>query len=94
MTKKASNYFSDTLALGTREDGTMGKQDDFFRTQIRIPSDVYEAIKLSAEESGRSVNAEMVHLMSAALGMKEPVPDLAESRIRELIREELTKAGK
>ncbi len=72
----------------------MGKQNDFFRTQIRIPSDVYEAIKEAAEESGRSINAEMVHLMSAALGMKEPVPDLAESRIRELIREELTKAGK
>lgn len=72
----------------------MGKQNDFFRTQIRIPSDVYESIKESAEESGRSINAEMVYLMSSALGIKEPVIDVAEERIRELIREELTKAMK
>ncbi|MEB4591984.1 Arc family DNA-binding protein [Candidatus Thiothrix sp. Deng01] len=73
----------------------MGKQDDFFRTQIRIPTDVYEAIRQSAEESGRSINAEMVHLMSVGLGMKEqPVVDMTESRIRELIQEELDKRSK
>lgn len=48
----------------------MGKQQDLFRTQIRIPADVYEAIKESAEEEGRSINAEMVHLMSTALRAK------------------------
>lgn len=72
----------------------MGKQDDFFRTQIRIPTAIYEAIRLSAEESGRSINAEMVYLMSLGLGIKEPAQDMAEQRIRVLIREELAKAGK
>jgi len=71
----------------------MGKQDDFFRTQIRIPSDIYEAIRQSSDESGRSINAEMVHLMAVGLGAKEPPLDMAELRIRELIREELAKAG-
>lgn len=72
----------------------MGKQDDFFRTQIRIPSDIYEAIKEAAEESGRSINAEMVHLMATALNVTEPETALTEVRIREWIREELAKAGK
>ena len=74
----------------------MGKQDDFFRTQIRIPSDIYEAIKESAEESGRSLNAEMVHLMSVGLDAKTPMRSDNDRHIRELIREELarlTKAG-
>lgn len=72
----------------------MGKQDDFFRTQIRIPSEIYEAIKEAAEESGRSINAEMVHLMATALSMREPERELTEARIIELIRNELAKAGK
>lgn len=72
----------------------MGKQDNFFRTQIRIPSDIYEAIKEAAEESGRSINAEMVHLMATALNMREPENELTEGRIIELIRSELAKAGK
>ncbi|MFM2318731.1 MAG: Arc-like binding domain [Pseudomonadota bacterium] len=72
----------------------MGKQDNFFRTQIRIPSDIYEAIKEAAEESGRSINAEMVHLMATALNMREPENELTEMRIIELIRNELAKAGK
>ncbi|HPY40351.1 MAG TPA: Arc family DNA-binding protein [Thiolinea sp.] len=72
----------------------MGKQDNFFRTQIRIPSDIYEAIKEAAEESGRSINAEMVHLMATALNMREPENELTEGRIIELIRNELAKAGK
>jgi hypothetical protein len=72
----------------------MGKQDNFFRTQIRIPSDIYEAIKEAAEESGRSINAEMVHLMATTLNMREPEREFTEERIRELIKEELAKAGK
>lgn len=38
----------------------MGKQDDFFRTQIRIPTGIHLALKEAAEESGRSMNAEIV----------------------------------
>ena len=72
----------------------MGKQDDFSRTQIRIPSDIYEAIKESAEESGRSLNAEMVHLMSIGLDAKTPIHSDSDTRIRELIREELAKLTK
>lgn len=71
----------------------MGKQDDIFRTQIRIPSDIYEAIKISSEESGRSINAEMIYLMSTALGIK-PDAEPLDAKIREIVREELAKASK
>ena len=55
---------------------------------------IYEAIKEAAEESGRSINAEMVHLMATTLNMREPEREFTEERIRELIKEELAKAGK
>lgn len=64
----------------------MRKQDDFFKTQIRIPTDVYGAIKDAAEESGRSINAEIIHLFQIALG--ELTPPLSEERLRQIIREE------
>lgn len=38
----------------------MGKQDDFYRTQIRIPADLHRALKDATEETGRSLNAEIV----------------------------------
>ena len=81
--KSLSHYNSDKIikqlfqcyngASFMKNHSFMGKQDDFFRTQIRIPSDIYEAIKESAEESGRSLNAEMVHLMSIGLDAKTPI---------------------
>lgn len=30
------------------------------RTQIRLPEDLYDALKASAEKRGRSINAEMI----------------------------------
>ena len=71
----------------------MGIQDDFYRTQIRIPADIYGAIKDTAMESGRSINAEIIELLSIGLGEKDPPinrPDLADL-IRSIIREELSK---
>ena len=70
----------------------MAKQQDFFKTQIRIPSDVYGAIKDAAEESGRSINAEIIELFLIGLGEKEP--PLNSKVLRELIREELQKINK
>ena len=70
----------------------MAKQQDFFKTQIRIPSDVYGAIKDAAEESGRSINAEIIELFLIGLGEKEP--PLSSATMRKIIREELQKLGK
>ena len=67
----------------------MKKQDDYFRTQIRIPTDIYGAIKDSAMDNGRSINAEIIELFLIGLGEKEP--PVTESKLREVIREELSK---
>ncbi|WP_022952678.1 Arc family DNA-binding protein [Leucothrix mucor] len=70
----------------------MAKQQDFFKTQIRIPSDIYGAIKDAAEESGRSINAEIIELFLIGLGEKEP--PINSVMIRKIIREELQKISK
>ncbi len=70
----------------------MGKQDDFYRTQIRIPTDVYGAIKDAAMESGRSINAEMIELFFIGLGEKEP--PITETPLRKILSEEIAKALK
>ncbi len=67
----------------------MIKQNDFFRTQIRIPADIYGAIKDEATESGRSINAQIVELLSIGLGDKEP--PLTESKLRDVLKDELSK---
>ncbi len=63
----------------------MKKQDKFFRTQIRIPSDIYGEIKDSAIDSGRSINAEIIELFLIGLGEKE-VP-ITESKLRQVLSE-------
>lgn len=67
----------------------MRKQDNFFKTQIRIPADIYGAIKDSAMDNGRSINAEIIELFLIGLGEKEP--PVTETKLREVIREELSK---
>jgi hypothetical protein len=36
-------------------------EKDIYRSQFRLPGDLYEQLKKAAEESGRSVNAELVY---------------------------------
>ncbi len=67
----------------------MIKQDDYFRTQIRIPTDIYGAIKDAAMDSGRSINAEIIELFLIGLGEKEP--PVTESKLRKILKEELSK---
>jgi len=68
---------------------TMKRQDDFFKTQIRIPPNVYSAVKDAAIGSGRSINAEMIELFLIGLEQKE-LPVTA-SALRTILREELDK---
>lgn len=49
----------------------MRKQDDFFRTQIRIPADLHRALKDATEDSGRSLNAEIVARLSESFRSAE-----------------------
>jgi hypothetical protein len=63
---------------------------------VRLSRETKQKLEAIAKANGRSLNAQIVMMLESVLQAEErpPVPDLAESRIRELIREELTKAGK
>ena len=42
------------------------------RTNLRIPAEVYERVKESAERDRRSINAQMVVLLQEALDARQP----------------------
>jgi len=65
----------------------MAKQDDFFKMQVRIPMELYEQLKESSDENFRSLNAEIIYLLSVCMGSKttSATPD----EVRSIIREEL-----
>lgn len=44
--------------------------DANFRSQLRLPIDIYEQLKAAAAESGRSLNAEITHRLSISLNSK------------------------
>ncbi|MFN4236054.1 MAG: Arc family DNA-binding protein [Vogesella sp.] len=44
--------------------------DDIYRTQLRLPIRVYERLRVAAEESGRSLNAEIAHRLDVSLTAK------------------------
>lgn len=69
----------------------MGTQDEFIRTQIRIPPDLHSQIKKAQETSGRSFNAEIVSRLEVSFKQEadKPLADL----IREILREELSSRG-
>jgi len=45
---------------------TLSNQDDFIKTALRLPRDVHAAIQKAAEESGRSMNSEIVARLQAS----------------------------
>ncbi|MCA7941729.1 Arc family DNA-binding protein [Burkholderia cepacia] len=48
--------------------------DDTYRSQFRLPWSVYLQLKEAAQESGRSLNGELVALLSASLARKSGEP--------------------
>jgi len=51
----------------------MGKQDDFFRTQVRFPAELHEKLVAAATAQSRSMNAELVaRLDSTFVGSAKP----------------------
>ncbi|POA96896.1 hypothetical protein C2134_20340 [Chromobacterium sinusclupearum] len=46
---------------------------DIFRSQFRLPWDLYEQLKESAEEAGRSLNAEIVFRLEASFLAPSPI---------------------
>ncbi len=71
----------------------MTKQKEFAQTQVRMPTEVHEQIKESADRNFRSLNAEILYLLQIAL--EHSAPHATPKEVRTIVREELDrKTGK
>lgn len=48
------------------------KKDDTYRSQFRLPYDLYEKLKAESEKNRRSLNAEIVARLDESLGNSSP----------------------
>lgn len=62
-------------------------KNDHFRSQFRLPNDLYERLRESAEREGRSLNAEIVARLEASFG-----PSL-QDELRRLFDEQMQRLG-
>lgn len=44
----------------------MSKKEDLIKSQVRIPSELHAQIQASAEVTGRSMNAEIIHRLECS----------------------------
>lgn len=66
-----------------------GMKNDHFRSQFRLPNDLYERLKAEAERGGRSLNGEIVARLEASFepGMIDQVKALLDEQTQQLIGE-------
>lgn len=57
----------------------MAYQDDYTKTQVRLPKELHAKIQAAASESGRSMNAEFIALLKRALIVPEDIALACES---------------
>lgn len=69
----------------------MATEDDLIKTQLRIPSDLYEQVKNMADRHFRSTNAEILYLVSLGLGLAKE--HASPEDVREILRQELARMG-
>ena len=70
----------------------MSSDDEIQRLQLRLPNDLYEVIKKLADKNFRSANSEILYLVS--LGLERVKECASPEEVRQIIKEELTKASK
>lgn len=54
----------------------MAKQDDYIRTALRVPPELHAKIHASAEDAGRTFNAEIVQRLQESFEPRQMVVDL------------------
>lgn len=66
-----------------------GMKNDYFRSQFRLPNDLYEKLKAEAERSGRSLNSEIVARLDGSFqpALIEQVSALLDEQTRQLVDE-------
>lgn len=63
--------------------------EDAYRSQFRLPYPVYEKLKTAAEESGRSLNAELVYRLTQSFTENTPPSQKTASKASNIQVEEL-----
>ena len=61
----------------------MAKQKDFAQTQVRIPHELLDELKESADRNLRSLNSEILYLLQ--IGMKKAEPHATPEQVREIV---------
>ena len=66
-----------------------GMRNDYFRSQFRLPHDLYERLKAEAEKGGRSLNGEIVARLEASLGpgLIDQVAALLDEQTERIVKE-------
>lgn len=64
-------------------------KNDYFRSQFRLPGDLYERLKAEAERSGRSLNGEIVARLEASFepGVLEKMTQLLDAQTELIVSE-------
>ena len=66
-------------------------RENVTQTQVRLPHELLEALKVSAEKNLRSLNAEIIYQLQAGMGITEPhaTPEQVREIVKDVVRSEL-----
>lgn len=74
----------------------MAKQKDFAQTQVRIPHELLDELKTSADRNFRSLNSEILYLLQVGMKLAEPhaTPEQVREIVTDVVKTELAKSAK
>jgi hypothetical protein len=69
----------------------MMARENVTQTQVRLPNELLEVLKVSAERNLRSLNAEIIYQLQAGMGITPPhaTPEQVREIVTDIVRTEL-----
>ena len=71
-------------------------RENMTQTQVRLPNELLELLKVSAEKNLRSLNAEIIYQLQAGMGVTPPhaTPEQVLEIVTDVVKTELAKTVK
>ena len=71
-------------------------RENMTQTQVRLPNELLELLKVSAEKNLRSLNAEIIYQLQAGMGVTPPhaTPEQVRKIVTDVVKTELAKTVK
>ena len=71
-------------------------RENVTQTQVRLPNELLDALKVSAEKNLRSLNAEIIYQLQAGMGLTpaHATPEEVRDIVTDVVRTALAKASK